>query len=53
MGQIHVHEFVSLDGTSARNVEGAILEGSDISRRGQDYLGRFSVEMRGDTMRIY
>lgn len=44
---------VSLDGKSARKVDGAILEGSDISLLGQDYLGRFSVEMRGDTMRIY
>ena len=44
---------VSLDGKSARKVEGAILEGSDVSLLGQDYLGRYSVEMRGDTMRIY
>jgi aspartyl protease family protein len=44
---------VSLDGKAAHGVEGAILEGSDISLLGQNYLGRFSVEMRGDTMRIY
>ena len=44
---------VSLDGKAAHNLEGAILEGSDMSLLGQDYLGRFSVEMRGDTMRIY
>jgi aspartyl protease family protein len=44
---------VSLDGKAAHDVEGAILEGSDISLLGQNYLGRFSVEMRGETMRIY
>jgi len=44
---------VSLDGKSAHKVEGAILEGSDISLLGQNFLGRFSIEMRGDTMRIY
>jgi aspartyl protease family protein len=52
-GKFVTLEKVSLDGKAARNVDGAILEGSDISLLGQDYLGRFSVEMRGDTMRIY
>jgi aspartyl protease family protein len=52
-GKFVTLERVSLDGKTARNVEGAILEGSDMSLLGQNYLGRFSVEMRGDTMRIY
>lgn len=52
-GKFVTLDKVSLDGKAARNVEGAILEGSDISLLGQNYLGRFSVEMRGDTMRIY
>lgn len=52
-GKFVTLDKVSLDGKSAHGVEGAILEGSEISLLGQNYLGRFSVEMRGDTMRIY
>ena len=52
-GKFVTLDKVSLDGKAARNVDGAILEGSDMSLLGQNYLGRFSVEMRGDTMRIY
>ena len=52
-GKFVILDKVSLDGKSARKVEGAILQGSDISLLGQNFLGRFSVEMRGDTMRIY
>ena len=52
-GQFVILDKVSLDGKAAHKVEGAILQGSDISLLGQNYLGRFSVEMRGDTMRIY
>ena len=52
-GKFVTLDKVSLDGKAAHDVEGAILEGSDISLLGQNYLGRFSVEMRGDTMRIY
>ncbi len=52
-GKFVTLDKVSLDGKAARNVDGAILEGSDISLLGQNYLGRFSVEMRGDEMRIY
>ena len=52
-GKFVTLDKVSLDGKAAHGVEGAILEGSDISLLGQNYLGRFSVEMRGDTMRIY
>jgi aspartyl protease family protein len=44
---------VDLDGKVAQGVSGAILEGSEISLLGQNFLGRFSIEMRGDTMRIY
>jgi aspartyl protease family protein len=52
-GKFVTLDKVSLDGKSAHDVEGAILEGSDMSLLGQNFLGRFSVEMRGDTMRIY
>ena len=52
-GKFVTLDKVSLDGKAVRKVEGAILEGSEISLLGQNYLGRFSVEMRGDTMRIY
>ena len=52
-GKFVTLDKVSLDGKAAHDVEGAILEGSDISLLGQNYLGRFSIEMRGDTMRIY
>jgi aspartyl protease family protein len=52
-GKFVTLDKVTLDGKSARKVEGAILQGSDISLLGQNFLGRFSVEMRGDTMRIY
>ncbi|HYW17147.1 MAG TPA: TIGR02281 family clan AA aspartic protease [Allosphingosinicella sp.] len=44
---------VNLDGKAAHNVDGTILEGSEISLLGQNYLGRYSIEIRGDTMRIY
>lgn len=44
---------VSLDGKEARGLRGTILEGGDMNLLGQEYLGRFSVEMRGGTMRIY
>ena len=52
-GKMVTFEKVSLDGKEARSVGGAILEGADMNLLGQEYLGRFSVEMRGDTMRIY
>ncbi|QAY79039.1 TIGR02281 family clan AA aspartic protease [Sphingosinicella sp. BN140058] len=44
---------VRLDGKEARGVSGVILGGGDMSLLGQAYLGRYSVEMRGDRMRIY
>jgi aspartyl protease family protein len=44
---------VVMDGKEARGVDGMILQGGDMNLLGQEYLGRFSVEMRGDTMRIY
>ena len=44
---------VSLDGKEAHGLEGTILEGGDMNLLGQRFLGRFSVEMRGDKMRIY
>jgi aspartyl protease family protein len=52
-GKFVTLDKVSLDGKTVREVEGAILEGSEVSLLGQNYLGRFSIEMRGDTMRIY
>jgi aspartyl protease family protein len=51
-GKAVMLDKVSLDGKEARDVRGAILEGSDISLLGQDYLGRMTVEMRGEIMRI-
>ena len=51
-GKAVMLDKVSLDGKDAREVRGAILEGSDISLLGQDYLGRMTVEMRGEIMRI-
>lgn len=52
-GKFVTLDKVSLDGKAAHEIEGAILEGSEISLLGQNFLGRFSIEMRGDTMRIY
>lgn len=46
-------EKVTMEGKEARGVEGTILEGGQMNLLGQEYLSRFSVEMRGDTMRIY
>ena len=44
---------VTLDGKEARDVRGAIIEGGETSLLGQAYLREFTVEMRGDTMRIH
>ncbi|MGA9582556.1 MAG: TIGR02281 family clan AA aspartic protease [Allosphingosinicella sp.] len=52
-GKFVILDKVSLDGKAAHRIDGAILEGSEISLLGQNYLGRFSIEIRGDTMRIY
>ncbi len=52
-GKFVTLDKVSLDGKAAHKIEGAILEGSEVSLLGQNYLGRFSIEIRGDTMRIY
>lgn len=52
-GKFVTLDKVSLDGKAAHGIEGAILEGSEVSLLGQNYLGRFSIEIRGDTMRIY
>ena len=51
-GQIVKLDRVSLDGKEVRGLEGAVLQGGDMNLLGQDYLGQFSVEMRGGTMRI-
>ncbi len=52
-GKFVTLDKVSLDGKAAHGIEGTILEGSDISLLGQNYLGRFAIEIRGNTMRIY
>lgn len=52
-GKFVTLDKLSLDGKEARGLEGAILEGGDMNLLGQRFLGRFSVEMRADTMRIY
>lgn len=52
-GKFVTLDKVSLDGKAAHKIEGAILEGSETSLLGQNYLGRFSIEIRGNTMRIY
>ena len=44
---------MTLDGKEAREVRGAIIEGGETSLLGQAYLREFTVEMRGDTMRIH
>jgi aspartyl protease family protein len=46
-------DSVRLDGKEVRGVHGVVLEGGDMSLLGQAYLGQYSVEMRGDKMRIY
>lgn len=46
-------DSVVLDGKEARDVEGVVLQGGDMNLLGQEYLGRFSVSISGDTMRIY
>lgn len=46
-------ESVRLDGKEARGVDAMVIEGGEISLLGQAYLGQYSVEMRGDRMRIY
>jgi aspartyl protease family protein len=52
-GQVVKLDRVSLDGKEVRGLTGSVLQGSEMNLLGQDYLGQFSVEMRGETMRIY
>jgi aspartyl protease family protein len=51
-GQMVKLDKVSLDGKEVRGLTGTVLEGGDMNLLGQDYLGQFSVEMRGGRMRI-
>jgi aspartyl protease family protein len=51
-GQVVKLERVSLDGKEVRGLTGAVLQGGDMNLLGQDFLGHFTVEMRGGTMRI-
>jgi aspartyl protease family protein len=41
---------IDVDGKTAENVSGVILEGSELSLLGQSYLSRFEIQMRGDYM---
>ena len=50
-GKLVMIDRVTLGGKTVENVEGAILEGADMSLLGQSFLNRLgSVEMRGNTM---
>jgi aspartyl protease family protein len=52
-GKVVTIDRVSLDGKEARDVHGAILQGSTMSLLGQAYLSKLgSVEMSGDYMRL-
>jgi aspartyl protease family protein len=52
-GKLVTLDRVSLDGKEARDVHGAILQGSTMSLLGQAYLAKLgSVEMSGDYMRL-
>lgn len=52
-GKLVTLDRVSLDGKEARDVHGAILQGSTLSLLGQAYLSKLgSVEMSGDYMRL-
>ena len=52
-GQFIKLDRVSIEGKEARNVNGAVLEGLEISLLGQSYLSRLSgVEISGDTMTL-
>ena len=45
-------DSVSLDGKQALGLEGVVLDGLEVSLLGQSYLGQYSMEVRGDTMRL-
>jgi aspartyl protease family protein len=51
-GQMVDLDSVSMDGKTAHGLEGAVLDGLEISLLGQSYLGQYSMEVRGNTMRI-
>ena len=51
-GQNLMLDTVSLDGKMVRGLQGMVLEGGRMNLLGQVFLGQFSVEMRGGTMRI-
>lgn len=52
-GQTFMLNEVELDGKRATEVEGAVLQGLEISLLGQAYLSQIgSVEMNGDFMRL-
>ncbi len=52
-GQLVKIDRISIDGKEARDVQGAVLEGLEISLLGQSYLTRLSgVEIAGDTMTL-
>ena len=43
---------VSLDGKAAMGLRGVVLDGSETSLLGQNYLRRLDVSIRGDTMTL-
>lgn len=52
-GQFVTLDSVSLDGKSVEQVEGAVLQGSEMSLLGQAFLSRMGrIEISGDTMVI-
>jgi aspartyl protease family protein len=51
-GQMVELDTVSVDGKAAHELAGAVLDGLEISLLGQNYLGQYSMVVRGDTMRI-
>ena len=52
-GQFVKLDRISIEGKEARNVNGAVLEGLEISLLGQSYLSRLSgIDISGDTMTL-
>ena len=45
-------DSVALDGKRVSGIRALVLDGSDISLLGQNYLRHVSVEINGDTMRL-
>ena len=53
MGQLVTFDSVSLDGKRVEQVDGAVLQGSEVSLLGQSFLSRMGhIEIAGDRMTI-